>query len=389
MSLHTSGPRRRRAASAILALVTVPVLIGFAALTIDVGMIYNTRVDLQNAADSAALAATHALTSEAMMQVRMKTSGDALHDVWDQALLNIKPISDGSRTLGGTSIQIETSDVTLGWINTGSATEPLQTGVSSATFNAIRIETRRTQESANGPVQLLFARIFGRQSADVSATAVAVFDDRFSTFDAGRDRSLLWPFTKNVDEYDAQLTTGGDAYGYDPDAESVTAGADGTREVVLYPGDEAPGNYGLLNIGPGSLSNDELRAQVINGITVSDLETTFGTSELSFYDDAGSPTPYDIPGNAGLKSKLEDAIVAKVGDIVGFFVHDLVVNSGANTSYRIVGMRWGRVMHVALQTSANDRGLWIQPIAYDGPGVGTTPGARPTHGGAGRVLLAR
>jgi Flp pilus assembly protein TadG len=388
MSTRFAGSRRRRAASAILVLVTVPVIVGFAALTIDVGLIYNTRVDLQNAADAAAMAATHAMTSEAMMQVRMGTR-ESLYDVIDEALTNTASISEGSRTFGGKQISIETSDVTLGWINTFSATEPLRTAVSTTIYNAVRVEARRTQESANGAVQLWFARIFGHQSAEVTASAVAVFDDRFSVFDAERDRSLLWPFTKHIDEYEAQLTSGGDDYGYDADADAVTSGADGTREVDLYPGDYAPGNYGLLNIGPTSLSNDELNAQIANGITTSDLEASFGSSELSFYDESGSPTPYDVAGNTGMKSDMEDVIKLRVGDIVGFFVHDLVTGTGANARYRIVGMRWGQVMHAALQSSAETRGLWIQPIAYDGPGVGTNPGARPTRGGAGRIVLAR
>ena len=40
--------------------VTIPVMIAFAAITIDVGMLFNTRADLQNAADAASLAAAGA-----------------------------------------------------------------------------------------------------------------------------------------------------------------------------------------------------------------------------------------------------------------------------------------------------------------------------------------
>jgi hypothetical protein len=49
--------RRRRAASAPIVLVTLPVLIGFTAPTVDVGAWYNTRADLPIVADAAAWSA--------------------------------------------------------------------------------------------------------------------------------------------------------------------------------------------------------------------------------------------------------------------------------------------------------------------------------------------
>jgi Flp pilus assembly protein TadG len=391
MFVRFARSTRRRAASAVLALVTVPVLIGFAALTVDVGVLYNTRVDLQNAADAAAMAATSALASEAMMQVRMGTSSasESLNEVVRLAFTQTQSLPGTGYTFGGKKLGVEAADVTIGWLDTASATEPIKTGASPSTFNAIQVVVRRTRESVNGPVELFFARIFGRQDADVVALAVAVLDDHFSGYDADQSRTLLWPFTKHINEYEAQLQSGEDRYGYDSESDTLTSGPDGTREVRLYPGDEAPGNYGLLNIGPTDLSLDELRVQILNGITADDMEATFGATELSFYDETGAPTPYDSPGNAGLKAQLEDAVQARVGDVVGFFVHNEVLNSGSNVVYKVIGIRWGRVMHAALQTSAKDRGVWIQPVTYDGPGVFTHLNAPPSWGAAGRVVLSR
>ncbi len=61
MSAYTVHPYRHRAATIILVAVTVPVLLSFAALTVDVGQIYNARAELQNAADAAAMAAASQL----------------------------------------------------------------------------------------------------------------------------------------------------------------------------------------------------------------------------------------------------------------------------------------------------------------------------------------
>jgi len=47
---------RRRGAVAVMIVVASFVIVGFAALAIDVGVMYNAKADLQRAADSAALA---------------------------------------------------------------------------------------------------------------------------------------------------------------------------------------------------------------------------------------------------------------------------------------------------------------------------------------------
>ena len=58
---YDNNSNRRRGAVVAFALVMMIVLVGFASLTLDVGAIYNTRADLQNAADAAALAGASVL----------------------------------------------------------------------------------------------------------------------------------------------------------------------------------------------------------------------------------------------------------------------------------------------------------------------------------------
>ena len=81
-------------------------------------------------------------------------------------------------------------------------------------------------------------------------------------------------------------------------------------------------------------------------------------------------------------------IEAKVGDVVAYLLHDQVQNNGANTEYRIVGVRFGRVMGVNVEDS-NRRGLWLQPVVYNGTGIKLDPAAPSTDGMIGRVVLAR
>ena len=66
MQTNTNGFRvnhRRRGAVAVQVAVSMTAIMGFAALTIDVGVIYNAKTDLQRTADAAALAASSKLAS--------------------------------------------------------------------------------------------------------------------------------------------------------------------------------------------------------------------------------------------------------------------------------------------------------------------------------------
>ena len=51
----------------------LPAIVGFAALTIDLGILYSTKADLQNAADAAALAGVSAYTTDAMWALRTQS----------------------------------------------------------------------------------------------------------------------------------------------------------------------------------------------------------------------------------------------------------------------------------------------------------------------------
>jgi len=377
---------RRRAASAVVALVTLPVIIGFGALAVDVGVLYGTRADLQDAADAAALAGVSALTTYEMMQVRMETA--EFTTVKYQVDEIVHSIAYLNESFGRRQTIVEPGDIGVGWIDLNSATSPLQTGVPPASSNAVQVIVRRSDESANGPVELMFAPIFGKHFSNVSASAVAAFDDRVSGYDTSAPGGRILPFTMHVDDYTRQLTEGGDDYAYDPSSESVAAGPDGTREVNVYPSGEAPGNFGLLNIGIPNQGLPALADQIENGVPPEDFELETGSAELTFHD-GEEPDTYDITGNPGLKSALEKSLLTRVGQVVGIFVHDQVDTGGSNAVYRIVGIRFGRVMEARLQTSDVNRGLWIQPVTYTGAGVRTSRNAPSSGGVGGRIVLAR
>lgn len=381
---------KRRAVTAALVIITLPVLIAFAALTIDVGALYNTRADLQRAADAAALAGVSALTSDTMMQYRT-TSNEALYyDVTSSATGEVDYFSAQNPSLGSNTTYIESGDIASGWLDLTSSTSPLQVAPPPGAFpNALQVVARRTTGGLNGPLDYFFSAIFGNSTGDVSATAVAVFDDRVIGFDPDSGPGYLLPFTMSKNIYQAGLAGGSDVYQYDSGTDSVSSGSDGVGEINLYPYNLVPGNFGLLNIGTQNQGASALGDQIEGGVTDADLQAEIGTDDLTFFDSGGNPVTYDITGNPGLTVSLRTNIDARVGDVVAFLLHTQVVDQGSNSVYTIEGIRFGRVMDIQLTGPPSGIGLWIQPTTYAGSGVIVGPEGLSSGGMAGRLVLAR
>jgi hypothetical protein len=358
------------------------VLIGFAALTIDVGYMYSVRLDLQNAADAAALTAAGAYASDERYVAQTAGSGLDVDVVKSLAYSRAKSLFALNPSMGTSATQIDFDDLVLGHVDIHS-TDPMQTSIDPSELNAAYARARRDDDCANGPVELFFAQVFGYQRTNVNASAVAAFDDRVS----GVRGVVLIPFTIRRKAFDDYLEKGGDDYQFDSEAESVAGGGDGIREIHLYPYNSTPGNFGLLNIGGESSSGDEISTQITNGITADDLEMSFGTSELQFLNPEGDIAETVISGNTGLHSSFESDIEPRVGDVVGIFVHESAMAVGSNTKYKVSGVRFVRIM--AIDLGGKPKYFKVQPAIYAGDGVVLDPDAPSTGGLIGQIVLAR
>ncbi|MCH7884500.1 MAG: hypothetical protein IIC01_04550 [Planctomycetes bacterium] len=380
---------KRRAAAVVMVAVTLPVLLGVAALTVDVAYLYNIRGDLQRSADAGALAGASALTGDAMMQVRMGNGGSALSDleltVEDRSIM----FSGLNPTLGTSTTVITAGEITLGWLDMSLATASVQTSGAPSDYNAVQVLTRRTADSANGPIDLLFAQVFGLTISEASASATAAFDDRMAGFDTSSYPGGLLPFTIEQNVFDLDFASGPDQYTFDSGTDTVSTGSDGIREIKLYPYDTAPGNFGLLNIGTPNQGVPALQDHIENGVPPEDFEAEVGTAVLTFYDDDGNSTTYQITGNPGLKVALQSSIETQIGNVVGFFLHNAVTGTGANAVYTITEIRFGRLMDVQLQGPPSGRGLWVQPVSFSGSGVNVAASAPSSGGLVGRMVIAR
>lgn len=398
--LSVRNTTRRRAIVAVQVAVMLVMLLGVAALTVDVGVLYNTRADLQRTADAAALAGASSYTTDAMMAVRMGSSESANLSLVTSAVRDrVNQFSGLNSTFGLSTTLVEAGDVSTGWLNLSSASDTIHVNPVAADFNAVSVLLRRedaTEAGANGAVKLFFAPVLGWLAGEIDASAVAVFDDRVASVAVTENGADLMPFTIHEDAFLSELAAGGDQYAYDDSSGTVGESGDGIREVRIYPFplsgndyEEGDGNFGVLNIGTGNQGISAEEEQILNGVPASDFELEIGTSDLTFADSTGTPVTYDITGSPGMESSLKSTLSERVGDVVAFFLHDNVVLSGSNATYTITQIRYGRVMGVRLTGPPSDRGLYIQPVSYTGSEVRISPTAPSSGGLVGRIVLAR
>ncbi len=156
--------RRLRRASVMVQSVIFgsTVGLGVAALAVDTGLMFAAKSELQNAADAAALAAASQLGS------KVDPTGMAGIEAARFAALN--------KIAGlGADVAIE-ADVVFGHaVMDGERFEFLPEQIP---YDAARVTIRRDATAADGPVSLLFAKMFGVSGASMRASATAMLIPR-------------------------------------------------------------------------------------------------------------------------------------------------------------------------------------------------------------------
>lgn len=169
----------QKGAAIIIVAILLPVLIGFAALAVDVGYMYATRNELQNAADAAALAGATQLGAiylnmsyEAQQTYNVDSVDGNADSINDRTNIETAAtdVSEKNRAAGN-NVSVLLDDIRIGQWDfdakalTETADQP----------DAVTVVTRR-DASANGPVSTFFASIlnmFGGSHDVFSATARA------------------------------------------------------------------------------------------------------------------------------------------------------------------------------------------------------------------------
>ena len=152
------GPARRGIAT-VWGLASMGLLFALAALVVDGALLYTSQADLQNAADSSALAGASALTINPVL---------ARQRAIEYAGMNVA---------NGEPVVLTNSDIELGDWNNENRTFTLLTGADEVYADAVRVTAGLTEAGGN-PLTLAFAQVFGPGEADVRASAIAVYRPR-------------------------------------------------------------------------------------------------------------------------------------------------------------------------------------------------------------------
>lgn len=159
-------PAPRRGVVAVQVAVVMALLIGFAALTIDMGVIYNTRADLQRTADAAALAAAAKLSDY--------SNGSPVEAARAAAI----EYTQRNKVFGRQLALDPASDIVFGRATYNEGTGLYDFAPTEVLPDAVRVRVRQTADSPNGAAPLFFANIFGVEDTDISAQATAMMVPR-------------------------------------------------------------------------------------------------------------------------------------------------------------------------------------------------------------------
>ncbi|MGD8530160.1 MAG: TadG family pilus assembly protein, partial [Syntrophobacterales bacterium] len=176
-----SMPKDEQGVTAIVVALVMFVLLGFAAMAIDIGHLFVARNELQNAADAAALAGARFLYNDDGTAVNTGANQIA----YDAATANRSETGSGLEVAvevdwtGGNAGDVQRGhwSFATGTFTPNASTAPVDLwNVSNEELdadlnfiNAVRVVTRR----AGTPVVSFFATIFGHQDFQISADAVA------------------------------------------------------------------------------------------------------------------------------------------------------------------------------------------------------------------------
>ncbi len=378
-----SRNHQRRAVSFAMVTVCLFVLVGSAALTVDVGMMYRARSEAQASADAAAMAGAWKLLDQDRLRGYSNMSAEMNAARTAAAQLAARnEIVNTSPSLSANSSNDVDGDIVIGYLSDpdNNPNEPLSTA-NSDLFNTVRVIVRR-DSTHSSPIDLFFAGVFGHLHADVSADAYATFKDGvvgYRVNDSTGNADLL-PLTLHVNVWNNLLAgtfTTGDNWTYNASSGAVTAGPDGINELNLYPGGGTgqlpPGNFGTVDIGSSNNSTADLSRQIRYGVNEEDL--SFFGGELVLGDDG----TLELNGDTGLSAAIKDDLIAILGIPRAIPLFSSVNGPGNNSVFTIVGFAGIRIMDVKLTGSMSSKRVIIQPAFVVDDAAVTDAGAGPSH----------
>jgi Flp pilus assembly protein TadG len=283
----------RTAAIAPLTAVLLIPLLAMAAFAVDIGWISLTQSDLQNAADSAALAAASQLTNgfvsynlpgqSAVNQNSILNTSEAA------ARTYAKNFAGYNRAGNVTLTTLPNADVEFGSTDaSGNYTTP-----AVGYPNTVKVTVRR-DATANGPLRLFFGPILGLSSVNLKATAAsAVYAVTIDSFSNNANFKLnLLPITYDVNNWNNFIATGAD-----PDG-NVTKDSSGSPQLNIYPSVKDSGNFGLLSLDGSHAGASTVSSWISDGMQQSEVQGLLSAGGQTPLMPLSQHNPNILPQNA-------------------------------------------------------------------------------------------
>ena len=368
---HQSEPSRR-GAIIVFAAVMLAIAIGFAAFTVDVGMVTLTKGQMQSAADSAAHAATLEI-ARAFGPGGELTEGEAEQLARERAVEMIGHFRTGNVASSDADMVRDIrvgrrtwDDVSQKWIQ--------EWGVPP--FNMVEVTVRRTNADTTA-LPMTFARVLGREDFELQVTSVAalhpgvgfglppepVSNSEADTIDILPIALDLGSWTDLLDQYHTGIQHGyEDNYSWTSARGVNSCRGDNIPEISMYPdlnSGLAPGNRGTVDLGSANNSTADIKRQIVNGLNAYDL-SFFPDNKITF-DTNGA---LFLNGDTGISAGIQASLESIIGQVRAIPIFIEVTGQGNNATYTVVKFVGIRIIDVKLSGGPKKRHLTVQPAVF-------------------------
>lgn len=163
---HVPSGHRRRGAITVFVAISLVIIIGMAALAVDIGALYSAQAELQRTADAAALAAAG----------RLVRSDDPSYQ---QDVIQVAgEVAERNSVMRHAAGLDSDGDVEFGRAVYDASTERYSFSPGGDAPDAVRVTVRRAEGSAGGPITLAFSRMMGQPTRSLQARAAAMLIPR-------------------------------------------------------------------------------------------------------------------------------------------------------------------------------------------------------------------
>lgn len=360
----------RRGNIIVLAALVLVMVFGFTAFAVDLGYITLAKAEIQKSADAAALAATVEMYDGYGTNTTL-TAAQVLANARTAAVA----VAAENKAGGLNSVYLDgTRDVRLGQYQYNAVTDTWSKNWGVSPYNLVEVTVHRDQTaSVNGdrPLDLFFAPVIGRENSTIVTTSTSAMMPGVGVKKIPGINVGILPIALDLPTWNSYIggsTSFGDSYKYNITSKTVSGGADGVREVNIYPNGSAnlpPGNRGTVDIGNNNNSTADLTRQILYGLNDADMEALGGA--IDFENDL----PMTLNGDTGLSAGIKDDLEAIKGQPRLIPIFSAVSGPGNNAMYTIVKFVPIRIVYVKLTGSPSSKQVIVQTAPYYSPTVVT------------------